>query len=89
MWPNNNTFLDVCLEHVPLSNLQAEGPPNGKSAGTNGYLWFEKLIIWVLLCGATYVLISLLRRFCKAGSDQPYTVIADEDEPLARTSMRL
>lgn len=42
--------------------------------------WFEKLAVFILLCGATYVLINLLRRVCIPFSGQPYTVIEDSND---------
>ena len=82
-----------CSAYLPATSLiemsapapTAADSPKTIHGDTKPYSpgWFERLLVWVLLCGAFYVAITLLRRVCRSCTGQPYTTIEDEEaDPL-------
>lgn len=81
-----NTGCSAYLPAVSLISMSAPAPPTaGPPASIHGDAkpyspsWFERLLVWLLLCGAFYVAITLLRRVCRSCTGQPYTTIEDEE----------
>jgi hypothetical protein len=75
-------FDDACNGYL-ASNPESESNPNPGTEAPEDAVeesWTQKLVVWVLLCGAAYVLITVIRRVCRSYSTLPYTVIEDVDD---------
>lgn len=84
-WVRRNEIDHVCDEYLPPLGLgyaaHNSTGPSGVRGDTTAYSpgWFERLLIWAVLCALTCAGISMLRRVYRNYSDQPYTVILDDD----------
>lgn len=82
-WLANEDIDHACdkfLDDESLATAHTTLKQGNDESAAYGFTWFEHLLVWVLLCGAAYVVIILARRMCRGYSNQSYIIIQDEED---------